>query len=54
MSGRSGLDNSNMLAAVVHEPGGPEVLKVEKRPIPKPVRSLSYESTIDDSLANAF
>jgi NADPH:quinone reductase-like Zn-dependent oxidoreductase len=26
----------SMKAAVVHEPGGPEVLKIESRPIPKP------------------
>jgi NADPH:quinone reductase-like Zn-dependent oxidoreductase len=26
----------SMKAAVIHEPGGPEVLKVESRPIPKP------------------
>jgi len=25
-----------MKAAVIHEPGGPEVLKIETRPIPKP------------------
>jgi NADPH:quinone reductase-like Zn-dependent oxidoreductase len=25
-----------MKAAVIHEPGGPEVLKVESRPIPTP------------------
>jgi NADPH:quinone reductase-like Zn-dependent oxidoreductase len=27
-----------MKAAVIHEPGGPEVLKLEQRPIPKPQR----------------
>ena len=27
---------STMKAAVIHEPGGPEVLKVESRPIPTP------------------
>ena len=28
--------NASMKAAVIYEPGGPEVLKIESRPIPKP------------------
>lgn len=27
-----------MKAAIIYEPGGPEVLKIESRPIPKPKR----------------
>ena len=27
---------ADMKAAVIHEPGGPEVLKIERRPIPAP------------------
>ena len=34
MNSKSGT----MSAAVIHEPGGPETFKIEKRPIPKAVR----------------
>ncbi len=30
------MSTSTMKAVVIHEPGGPEVLKIEQRPIPKP------------------
>lgn len=36
MIGGLGTD-STMMAAVVHEAGGPEVFRIEKRQIPKPV-----------------
>ena len=52
MSGNLGATKDTMRAAVVHGAGGPEVLKLEKRPIPKPVRQtgdgMSLESSTND------
>ena len=33
-----GTNDGTMMAAVIYEAGGPEVFKVVKRPVPKPVR----------------
>lgn len=33
-----GTNDGTMVAAVIYEAGGPEVFKVVKRPVPKPVR----------------
>jgi NADPH:quinone reductase-like Zn-dependent oxidoreductase len=33
-----------MKAAVIHEPGGPEVLRIESRPIPTPQAGVLFGS----------
>ena len=35
---------TTMKAAVIHEAGGPEVLKIESRPIPAPKSGRSIDS----------
>jgi len=45
MSRNLGSNDGTMIAAVVYEPGGPEVLKLEKRSIPEPVGQLRTDNS---------